>query len=51
MLCALAGQDPGSARDIYNQMSSDAKAAPLTQYLMFKAALRGGDQETGSTSL
>lgn len=51
MLCALAGQDPGSARDIYNQMSSDAKAAPLTQYLMFKAALRGGDQEAAAKCL
>lgn len=47
MLCALAGQDPGSAREAFSQMSSDAKAAPLTQYLLFKVALRSGDQEAG----
>ncbi len=47
MLCALASQDPGSAREIFSQMSSDAKTAPLTQYLMFKVALRSGDQEAG----
>lgn len=47
MLCALARQDTNSARDVYSSMSSEAKAAPLTQYLVFKVALRTQDQELG----
>ena len=48
MLCALARQDTGLAREVYNQMSPDAQRAPMTQYLMFKVALRSGERDFGS---
>lgn len=47
ILCALERHDTAAAREIFGQMSADAKVAPVTQYLMFKVALRSGERDFG----
>lgn len=47
ILCALERQDTGLAREVFSQMAAEAKAAPMTQYLMFKVALRSGEKDFG----
>ncbi|KAI9792395.1 MAG: hypothetical protein M1816_002279 [Peltula sp. TS41687] len=51
ILCALERQDTGLAREVFNQMSAEAKLAPMTQYLMFKVALRSGEKEFAAECL
>ncbi|KAF2839609.1 SPO22-domain-containing protein [Patellaria atrata CBS 101060] len=45
ILCALARQDFGAAREAFFQMSDSGKDAPLTRYLMYKVAIKGGDTD------
>ncbi|KAI9718236.1 MAG: hypothetical protein M1812_004226 [Candelaria pacifica] len=51
ILCALGRQDHACAREVYNQMSDAGKATPMTKYLMFKVALRGGDGDFAAECL
>lgn len=51
LLCALAKQDFGSARDIYGAMSEVAKNEPLTRFLMYKIAIRCDEVEFASECL
>ncbi|KAI9795239.1 MAG: hypothetical protein M1835_006135 [Candelina submexicana] len=51
ILCALGRQDPACAREVYNQMSDAGRATPMTKYLMFKVALRGGDTDFAAECL
>lgn len=43
IMCALAMQDFDAARQLFYEMSDNGKASPLTRFLMFKLALRTGD--------
>lgn len=45
LLCALARLDPTSATEVFNTMSEKAKSEPLTQFLMFKIAIRNDELE------
>ncbi|KAI9697243.1 MAG: hypothetical protein M1836_004807 [Candelina mexicana] len=47
----IARQDPACAREVYNQMSDTGRATPMTKYLMFKVALRGGDADFAAECL
>jgi hypothetical protein len=40
LLCAIATQDFGNARDIFGSMSDMAKNEPMTRFLMYKVAIR-----------
>lgn len=51
MLCALARQDMGGAREIYESLSETARNDPKTQFLMYKIAIRGGEVELASECL
>ncbi|KAI9856788.1 MAG: hypothetical protein M1824_005259 [Vezdaea acicularis] len=48
ILCSLSREDFGSAKIIFNQMSDSGRQAPMTRYLMFKASVRSGDEDTES---
>lgn len=43
LLCALARTDVGSAREIFSSMSDSARNEPMSRFLMYKIAIRGGD--------
>ncbi|KAI9844559.1 MAG: hypothetical protein M1837_005518 [Sclerophora amabilis] len=43
--CAISKHDITAAREAFEHMSDQSKRAPLTVYLMFKAAVRDGDAE------
>ncbi|KAI9739411.1 MAG: hypothetical protein M1818_005099 [Claussenomyces sp. TS43310] len=45
LLCALAKQDIGSAREVFNAMADNAKKDPQTRFLMYKVALRTREVE------
>lgn len=51
MIIALARNDFTDARDILGQIPESAKEDPLTQFLMFKIALRTEEPELGVTCL
>ncbi|KAI5200557.1 hypothetical protein E4T39_05665 [Aureobasidium subglaciale] len=51
MTVALAKGDAASARKAYYQMSDSGKQAVMTQYLMYKIALREGNAELAAKSL
>lgn len=48
---ALARNDIAAAREAYFRLSETAKAAPITRYLMYKVALRSGDDQLAADSL
>ena len=47
---ALAQGNSTSAREAYYQMSESGKSAAVTKYLMYKIALREGDEALGMLS-
>jgi hypothetical protein len=51
MTVALSRDDVTAARAAYHQMSENGKSAAMTQYLMYKIALRENDVELGVYSL
>jgi hypothetical protein len=51
LLCALARQDFGSAREAYGSMPDVAKNESLTRFLMFKIAIRCDEVEFASECL
>ncbi|ROV97146.1 hypothetical protein VMCG_07448 [Cytospora schulzeri] len=51
LLCAIARNNPDSARSIYYTMSEDTQRDPNTQYLMYKAAVRTGDRDMAAECL
>ncbi|KAI4843923.1 hypothetical protein E4T44_06486 [Aureobasidium sp. EXF-8845] len=51
MTVALSRDDATAARAAYHQMSENGKSAAMTQYLMYKIALRENDVELGVYSL
>ncbi|KAI9820657.1 MAG: hypothetical protein M1827_005026 [Pycnora praestabilis] len=51
ILCALCKQDFTAALDVFNQMSEVGKTAPLTNYLMYKVAVRIGDTSLAADCL
>ncbi|KAA6414480.1 MAG: hypothetical protein FRX48_01229 [Lasallia pustulata] len=51
ILCAMGRQDPLKAREIYAQMSEMNQHDHLTQYLLYKVALRCGDTELAEECL
>jgi hypothetical protein len=46
-MCASARQDYAAAREVFSKMSDHGRNEPITRYLMYKAALHGGDPELG----
>ncbi|KAH8778487.1 meiosis protein SPO22/ZIP4 like-domain-containing protein [Diaporthe sp. PMI_573] len=51
LLCALARNDVDSAKSTFCIMSRDAQKDPMTQYLMYKTAVRSGDRESAAEHL
>ncbi|KAK7735234.1 sporulation-specific protein 22 [Cytospora paraplurivora] len=51
LLCAIARNDPDSARSVYYTMSESSQRDPNTQYLMYKVAIRSGDREMAAGCL
>lgn len=51
LLCALARKDVGSAREVFNSMSDSARNEPMSRFLMYKIAIRGGDTNTAAECL
>ncbi|KAI9880695.1 MAG: hypothetical protein M1830_001328 [Pleopsidium flavum] len=51
ILCALGRQDLTSARELYLQMSEASRTAPMTQYLMYKVAVRSDDEPFGKYTM
>lgn len=47
ILCALGRRDLTSARELCLQMSEASRTAPMTKYLMYKVAVRSGDEDLG----
>lgn len=43
LLCALARQDIGRAREIYTSMPTIVQSEPLTRFVMYKIAIRLGE--------
>jgi hypothetical protein len=50
MLCALADNDSDAAREAFFLMSKPSQENPLSRYLLYKAALRSGDDALGRNS-
>ncbi|KAB8288201.1 hypothetical protein EYC80_010206 [Monilinia laxa] len=51
LLCALGRDDVDCARDVFVSMSDAAREEPLTQFLMYKIAIRSGDVELAAECL
>ena len=49
--CALATHDYEGAREVHNKMPESGKDEPVTRYLMYKAGLRGGDEDFAAECL
>lgn len=47
LLCAIGMSDTVQARDIFDSMSTCNKEEVLTQFLMYKVALRSQDDKSG----
>jgi hypothetical protein len=47
----MARKDMGSAREIFSSMSDSAKNEPMSQFLMYKIAVRCGENELAAESL
>lgn len=50
-MCALARNDCDSAKAAYAGMTPDAQEDPITQYLMYRVAIRSGDSDIASQCL
>lgn len=51
LLCTLARKDVGSAKEIFNSMSDSARNEPMSRFLMYKIAIRGGDTDLAAECL
>ncbi|KUJ18222.1 SPO22-domain-containing protein [Mollisia scopiformis] len=51
LLCSLARKDFGSAREVFHSMSNSARNEPMSRFLMYKIAVRGGDTELATECL
>ncbi|KAF4637760.1 hypothetical protein G7Y89_g330 [Cudoniella acicularis] len=51
LLCALARRDLSDARNVFGSMSEAARNETITQFLMFKTAIRFGESETATECL
>ena len=49
--CALATHDYEGAREVHQKMPESGKDEPVTRYLMYKAGLRGGDEDFAAECL
>ena len=49
--CALARQDYEAAREVHAKMPESGRNEPVTRYLMYKAGLRGGDEQFAAECL
>jgi hypothetical protein len=51
LLCYLAKQEFGNAKDTYGSMSEVAKNEPMTRFLMYKIAIRSDETEFAAECL
>ncbi len=51
LLCAIARKDVGVAREIFSSMSKGAQNEAMTRFLMYKIALRCGENELAAECL
>lgn len=51
LICAMARNDVDSAKSTFYTMPRDAQRDPMTQYLMYKTAVRSGDRESAAEHL
>ena len=51
MQCALKQASPARAREIYNDMTPIAQSEPASQFILYKIALRCGDQSLATECL
>jgi hypothetical protein len=49
--CALERQDYETAREVHKKMPESSRDEPVTRYLMYKAGLRGGDEDFAAECL
>ncbi|KAE8452848.1 hypothetical protein EG329_013120 [Mollisiaceae sp. DMI_Dod_QoI] len=51
LLCALARKDIGNAKEMFNSMPDSTRNEPMSRFLMYKIAVRGGDTDLAAECL